>query len=289
MRKFYYIFFILLLILTACSQTPKKEETAPQQEVNLLEVHFIDVGQGDSIYIKTPDGETILIDAAKETKAETIISYLKEQQVSEIDYLISTHPDADHIGGMDKVIESFPIHHVYAPKVSHTTNQYKQFLEAVQKRGLKITVAAKGVTLPITDVNAEFIAPVGEYGKDLNNWSAVLKVTYGKSAFLFTGDAEFRSEKDMIASGEDLHATVLKLGHHGAKEASSQEFIDAVNPEIAVISAGLNNSYGHPTSETLVRLGNRKIYRTDEDGTIVIAANKDKIVGVSLANEPLKE
>lgn len=243
-----------------------------------LAVHYIDVGQGDSIYIKTPNGEDILIDGGNKDGSD-VVSYLKKQKVNDIELMIATHPDADHIGGLDEVLKAFKVKSVYAPKVSHTTEAYKDFLNAVKAEKVKIQSAKSGVDLKIKGLTAKFVAPVKEYGKDLNNWSAVLYITYGKNTFLFTGDAEEQSEKDMLNSKQSLKADVLKVGHHGAKETTTDAFLNAVQPKYAVISVGAKNSYKHPTNEVLNRLNKVKatVYRTDKHGSIIISSDGKKI------------
>jgi competence protein ComEC len=238
-------------------------------------VHFINVGQGDSIYIKAPNGEDILIDGGNKDGSD-VVAYLKKQKVKDIEFMIATHPDADHIGGLDEVLKAFPVKNVYAPKVSHTSQAYKEFLTAVKNKKLTIKTAKADVTLPVKGINAKFVGPVKTYSNsDLNDWSAVLKITYGKKSFLFTGDAEARAEADMVKAKKDLRADVLKVGHHGAKTSTSTTFLKAVKPTYAVISVGKNNSYGHPTSEVLNRLKSYKvnIFRTDKQGTIIATTN----------------
>ncbi|MBS4198332.1 MBL fold metallo-hydrolase [Bacillus sp. FJAT-49732] len=247
-----------------------------------LVVHFIDVGQGDSIFIKTPQGENILIDAGNRAKGHDVVAYLKKQNVKTINYMVATHPDADHIGGLDEVINAFKVDHIYAPKVSHTTQAYKDFLNAVKKKNYKIKTAASGVKLPLKDksVAASFLAPVKSYStSDLNNWSAVLHVKYNKNTFLFTGDIESKGEKDLISKKVLTKVDVLKVSHHGAKEASTSEFLNIVKPKYAVISVGKGNRYKHPTSETLKRLSAVKanIYRTDLSGTITATSDGNTI------------
>ncbi|EJR15637.1 S-layer homology domain-containing protein [Bacillus paranthracis] len=245
-----------------------------------LEVHYIDVGQGDATFIKSPSGETILIDGGNNGKGKVVANYLKGLGFQTIDYMIATHPDADHVGGLDEVLYAMNVKNVYAPKVSHTTQTFQDFLTAVANKGLTIKEAKSGVTLPINGLNSQFLAPVKEYGNDLNEWSAVLKVTHGSKSFLFTGDAESKSEKDMVATyGSGLKSDVLKPGHHGSKTSSSQPFLDAVKPSIAVISAGAGNRYGHPTQETLAKLNamSVKVYRTDLNGTVIITSDSSNI------------
>lgn len=240
-----------------------------------MKVHYIDVGQGDSIYIKGPEGEDILIDGGGKGKGDEVISYLQSQKVDDIEIMISTHPDADHIGGLDEVLEAYKVESVYAPQVSHTTQAYEDFLLAVKNEGLTIKPVKTGVMLNVKGVSAKFIAPYREYGTNLNDWSAVLHVTYNQKSFLFTGDAELASEKDMIASKQLLKADVLKVSHHGADNGSSEEFLRLVQPKYSVISVGSNNSYGHPTAGTLNRLKaiGSTIYRTDLSGNITFTTD----------------
>ena len=243
-----------------------------------LTVHFIDIGQGDAIYMKTPNGKNILIDAGNRAKGHDVVNYLKKQKVKTIDVMIATHPDADHIGGLDEVLNAFKVKAVYAPKVSHTTQAYKDFLNAVKRKKLKIKTAKAGVSIPVNDtsVKMKFVGPTKNYAKsDLNNWSAVVHLTHKKNTFLFTGDAETKAEKDMLAKKIVGKVDVLKVSHHGAKGATSKAFLNKVKPTHAVISVGKNNRYKHPTTETLNRLKAAKanIYRTDRQGTIRATSN----------------
>ncbi|WP_214891373.1 ComEC/Rec2 family competence protein [Exiguobacterium sp. s142] len=240
-----------------------------------IKVHYIDVGQGDAIYIKMPSGEDVIIDGGNKGKGDAIVAYLKKQKVDDIEVLISTHPDADHIGGLDEILDAYRVENVYAPKVKHTTQAYKDFLQAVKREGKTIKTAQMGVSLPIKGVSAKFVGPVKSYSdSDLNNWSAVLHVTYKKNTFLFTGDAEHVAEKDMMAKKQTLRADILKVGHHGAKTSTSSTFLNTVKPKHAIISVG-KNSYGHPTSEVVTNLKRQKVnmLRTDKNGTIIITGN----------------
>jgi competence protein ComEC len=243
-----------------------------------LSVYFLNVGQGDATYIKTAAGDDILIDAGKNEAGGAVVDYLKQLGVDDIEVLISTHPDADHSGGLDDVLHNFRVESVYAPKVSHTTNTFKDFLLAVKAQKLTIKEAKAGVVLPLKGVTANFVGPMKAYGTDLNDWSAVLHVTHGNNKFLFTGDAETKSETDMINSKQSLKADVLKVGHHGSKSSTSGAFLKAVAPKYAVISVG-KNSYGHPTKEIIDRLKNAKVttYRTDLNGTVTFISDGKSI------------
>ncbi|MCY9696420.1 MBL fold metallo-hydrolase [Paenibacillus alginolyticus] len=246
-----------------------------------LKVHYIDVGQGASQLIIGSSGKTILIDAGNNDKATLVVNYLKKQGVSKIDILIGTHPDADHVGGLDAVIDNFEIGKIYMPKVQSNTKTFEDVLLAIQRKGLKVATAKAGLTLDWEmDTNVQMIAPVEQYS-DTNEMSAVIHLSYGQTSFLFMGDAESKSEQDMISSKVNLRSDVLLVGHHGSNSSSSQAFLDAVKPSYAVIQVGKSNNYGHPTAEVLKRLLDRgiKTYRTDDQGNIIFTTNgKDILV-----------
>ncbi|MBD7971264.1 MBL fold metallo-hydrolase [Paenibacillus sp. Sa2BVA9] len=259
----------------------KKEETTTQAAkpstttpTGKLTVHYIDVGQGASQLIQTPGGKTMLIDGGNNDDEQRMVSYLKKQGVSRVDVLIGTHPDADHVGGLDAVVDAFDIGKIYMPKVSSNTKTFESLLTSIQNKGLKVTTAKAGVTIDLDDqLDVKMVAPVKSYD-DKNEMSAVVKLAFSKNSFLFTGDAESGSESDMINSGVNLKSDVLLVGHHGSNSSTSQAFLNAVNPTYAVIQVG-DNSYGHPVDNILKRLHNKnvKIYRNDLQGTIVFTSN----------------
>ena len=245
-----------------------------------VKVHYINVGQGDSILIQTGN-ENILIDGGGKGKGDEVVAYLKKQKVKTLNAVVSTHPDADHVGGLAYVINNMTVKAVYAPKVTHTTQAYKNFLTAVKKKNLKIKVAKKGVEIPTKNksISLDFIGPVKEYKKtDLNNWSAILLLKHNKKSFLFMGDAEKTAEADLLKAKLITNIDVLKVAHHGAKEATTGNFLKIAKPNYAVIPVG-NNSYGHPTNDVLKRLKNEKaaVYRTDKNGNIVFTSTGKKI------------
>ena len=244
-----------------------------------LVVHFIDVGQGDSILLES-DNHFMLVDAGENDQADTVISYLENAGVCALDYVVGTHPHSDHIGGLDKVIEHFDVSNVILPPVEHTTRTFEDVLDAVEAKDLKITRPKVGDTRSLGRANFTILAPNDDYGKDLNDWSVGLRVTYGDNRFVMCGDAETLAEADMLKNGIDLSADVLKLGHHGSSTSSSPAFLDAVNPSVAIISCGQGNSYGHPHRETMEKLSERNItvYRTDEDGSITAACDGENII-----------
>ncbi len=198
-------------------------------------VYFIDVGQGDCELIRTPDGQNILIDAGTNATGDKLVQYLEQLGVEQIDTLIATHPHEDHIGGMDEVVNAFPIGDVYLPKVADsqtpTTRTYERLLEAIADKGLSITPGCGGMTILDDDgIKLEFLAPNADSYADLNSYSIVAKLTCGQKSFLFTGDAEADSEEEMLHAGYDLRSDVLKCGHHGSSTSTSAAFLQAVQP-----------------------------------------------------------
>ncbi|ACA56429.1 ComEC/Rec2 family competence protein [Clostridium botulinum] len=268
----------LSIVFTACSQQSSNAVNTSNKS-NELKVHYIDVGQGDSILVQTKD-KNILIDAGTRKSSDNLISYLKKQHIKKLDYVIATHPHEDHIGGMPKVIEEFEISNFYAPKKTANTKIFKDMILQLKKKNLKINVAKKGISLDLSNNSSlDFLAPVKDNYENTNDSSAVVKLTHGNTKFLFTGDAEKTSEKDILNSNEDLSSNVLKVGHHGSHSSSSKEFLDKINPKIAIISCGKNNDYGHPHKETMKELNKRNIevYRTDIDGNIVLTSDGENI------------
>ena len=234
-----------------------------------LAVHFIDVGQGDSILAES-DGHYMLIDAGENDQAGTVISYLKAQGVTKLDYVIGTHPHSDHIGGLDKVIDTFPVDKVILPPVEHTTKTFEDVLDSIASRGLKITKPTPGHSYDLGDASFTILSPVKDYGSDLNNWSVGVRLTYGDNSFVMCGDAENQAEEDIIKNGAVLKADVLKAGHHGSSTSTSDAFLKKVSPSWVVIQCGKGNSYGHPHKETMEKLKKAgcQVLRTDEEGTI---------------------
>lgn len=269
----YAALILCLSILAGCSFSGSTKDQSPGSPVDgkgKLQVIFIDVGQGASQLIITPTGKTLLIDAGNNDQEQVMLNTLKRYGVTRLDIVIGTHPDADHIGGLDKVIDQLSIGKIYMPKVSSNTKTFESVLRSIQRKGLKVTTAKAGLTLNLdSGVQVNMIAPLSRY-EDINNNSAVVKVTYGKRSFLLTGDAEAESEKDMLASGANLRSDVLLVGHHGSKSSTSTAFLKKVNPQYAVIQSGKGNKYGHPTQTILKRLQKQgvKVYRNDTQGTV---------------------
>lgn len=238
-----------------------------------LEIYFFDVGQADSILLKNQE-QTVLIDAGNNADGKWLVQKLESLDIKKIDYLIGTHPHEDHIGGMDDVIENFDIGTIYMPKVQTNTKTFEEVLDAVAQKNLKITSPQIGTTFNVGDAVCEVMA-CGEGTKEeknnLNLASIVIRTTYGKQSYLFMADAETKNE--VVRTWPQTN--VIKIGHHGSDTSSSLNFIKQVQPQIAIISVGKDNHYGHPKESILNRLQsqNIEIYRTDTNGTIYISSD----------------
>ncbi len=284
----------LLLPLAGCggelfpASTEQPDRLTAPADGQTLTVSFLDVGQGDSVFIELPDSRTMLIDASESNYAGQIESYIRGRGHSKIDYLVATHPHSDHIGGMSAIVNAFDIGEVWMPDADSTTATYEKLLTAISDKGLKIHTAKAGkVILEEESLRISLLAPCSDSYSDLNNYSAVIKLTYGAARFLFTGDAEKLSEEEMLASGADLSADVLKIGHHGSSTSSSEAFLKAVAPSFGVISCGKDNSYGHPHQETLTAAEQLQIplLRTDLEGTIVFSSDGSEIKRTEIGSE----
>lgn len=268
---------ILSLLLTAallCSCSP--EDFWAQLEGlqdSKLYVHFLDVGQGDSIFIELPNSETMLIDAGENYHGADIISYIESEGHNKIDYLVATHPHSDHIGSMPYIVRNFEIGTVYMPKVSTNTSTYENLLKSCKSKKLTVKNGKAGVNIfSNDDLTADIVAPSVIDESNLNNCSIVIKLTYGSRSFLLTGDAE---KKEMNAIKTDISADVLKAGHHGSRSSTTKDLLKRINPDITVISCGKNNDYNHPHKEVLTALKETgsTIYRTDKDKTVMISTD----------------
>lgn len=277
-RIFFEILIILLAFLIINNQDKIKNLFNQNNNQNqndyintnndLLKVHYLDVDQGDSIFIELPNNETMLIDAAESYQSENIINYLKNLNYQKIDYVIGTHPHTDHIGGLKNIINTFEIGKIYMPKVVSTTKTYESLLMAIKDKNLKINTAKAGTSIIDTDaLKINILAPNNSTYTELNNYSVVTKITYGTTKFLFMGDAEKLSENEIK---ENVTADVIKIGHHGSNTSSSIDFIKKVNAKYGIISVGLNNKYNLPKEETITNWENSgtKIYLTSTNGTI---------------------
>lgn len=245
-----------------------------------IEVSYLDVGQGDSAYIRVNDMD-ILIDAGPKSDSDKLMKQLEEKNIDDFEIVIATHPHEDHIGGMTKVLENYKVESFYMPKITHNTKTFENMINAVEKQGIKINVLKDGVNIDIGEgALLETFSPIQETYDNLNNYSPIMKLTFGSKSFLFTGDAEKEVEKEVLNKySAELDADVIKFGHHGSSTSSSKEFIEAVSPSYGIISCGADNSYGHPHKEIieLINTMNIKAYRTDTQGQITIISDGNNI------------
>lgn len=243
-----------------------------------FEVHFIDVGQADSALIEC-DGETMMIDGGNVADSNVVAAYLKKEDVTELNYVVCSHAHEDHVGGLSGALSVTKADNIYAPKTEANTKAYKNFKKKAEEQNVEIKHPNVGDEIQLGSSTVEFLGPVDENGKDLNSTSIVLKITYGNTSFLFTGDAESDEEEEILNSGADLKSTVLKVGHHGSRTSTSYPFLREVMPQYAVISVEKGNSYGHPNEETLSKLSDAgvEVYRTDESGDIVMTSDGNNI------------
>lgn len=242
-----------------------------------LEAHFIDVGNADAILVSC-GGQYLLIDAGEKSAGDTVVAYLQQQGVQTLDFVIATHADADHIGGMKQVVETFPVRHFlmkFMPQGQEpTTSVYINLLETLDARGVQVTDVMPQDVFSLGEASVEIIGPVAK-DEDKNEQSVVCRVTHGSQRLLFTGDAGKTEENTLLEAGVSLQADLLKVGHHGSKNSSSAAFLKAVGARYAVISCGADNDYGHPNKQvldTLEAIG-ATVYRTDRNGTVVAVSD----------------
>ena len=259
------------------------EEIAPNiyEMYGDMRAHFIDVGQGDCTFIELGNGMTMLIDAGNPGNGDEIVDYIKGLQYSDIDIVVATHPHDDHIGGMATVLDAFKVDKMYMPEKEHTTNSFDRMLDEIEENDIELIPAKAGTNILESGyIDIDILAPVKDGYSNLNNYSAVVRLTYNETVFLFTGDAEKEVEQAIL--NEDLDADILKVGHHGSDSSSSKAFIDAVSPTVAVISCGVNNRYGHPDDITLQTLENAgaEVLATDINGTVIVQADMHKKIKV---------
>ena len=237
-----------------------------------LEVHFIDVGQGDSELIIADDGSTMLIDAGPNSSEASLLRYLKTNNIEKLDVVVFTHPHEDHIGGGDYILNNIPADKVIMPDATANTATFERLLDAIDKAGADVQIAQSGDTFTLGSATVKILAPNSEKYDSMNDYSVVMHLTFGETSFMFTGDAEKKSEYEILAKYPEsvLKSDVLKLGHHGSSTSNSDAFLAAVDPTVAVAECGVDNDYGHPHREVVRALEklNIKLFRTDKDGTV---------------------
>lgn len=268
MNKKLLIFSIIIIaLLTGCD---KNKDFC---------IHVIDVGQADSILITTPSNKNMLIDGGDEDSAKIIKSYLKNKKVKNLDVVIATHPDSDHIGSLDYIIDNFDVEKIYMPNQTTDSECYINLIDSCNKKNLKVNYLSKDDSFNLDDSTNIYVLSPSYITDNNNSNSIVLNISYKNNNFLFTGDCEESNEMDMINSYNLEDIDFLKVAHNGSYTASSLTFLEETTPDIAVISCGYKNSYGHPHKSTLDNLESvdAKIFRTDQNGSMQFYSDGEKI------------
>ncbi|WP_066873830.1 ComEC/Rec2 family competence protein [Clostridium mediterraneense] len=271
-RKFIIILLAIpFLIFISCNNSKANND--------LMFVHFIDIGQGDSTLINV-NNKNVLIDSGPNSAESDLISYLKKNKIKKLDYLITTHPHEDHIGNIDSILKTFKVENFLAPKTIYDSKDFKNMIVALKEKNMNIDILSNNsskINLG-ENIKVDIFSSKSNNHENINNYSPLIKISFINTSFLFTGDAEEELEQELLDNNID--SDVLKVGHHGSSTSSSESFLSKVSPNISVISCGINNKFNHPTKETLDKLKSIEstIYRTDEDGTIVLVSNGYKII-----------
>ena len=285
-KRLISLFLLLSALLCGCAeveipQTAATTAAAPAVSGGGLTVHFIDVGQADCTLLEC-DGEYMVIDGGNKEDGQLVVSYLEQQGVEELSAVVCTHAHEDHVGGLPSVLAVYPTETVYAPTKTYSSNIFDDFVYYTDQQGLDITIPEPGDEFTLGTANVTVLGPTQSY-PDPNDTSIILRVDYGESSFLFTGDMETGAENDMLDywSGEPeiFNVDVLKVGHHGSNTSTGYRFLYEVDPTYGVISVGKDNSYGHPHDEPMSRLKDAGVtlFRTDELGHIVAATDGSEI------------
>ncbi|HBL84587.1 MAG TPA: hypothetical protein DDZ99_06735 [Clostridiales bacterium] len=270
---------------TSISQTSEVE--SEESLVNLkkyMKLHFIDVGQGDAIFIELPNKQCMLVDAGDTTSGTLVVNYIKNLGYTSIDYFVATHPHTDHIGGLPAIFNAFQVKSIYMPNASNATSAYQNMMSVISNEKLTPITVMDGIYIIKTyNLQIEFLAPNSNNYENLNNYSAVIKITFENNIFLLMGDAEELSESEIT---DNVQADVVKVGYHGGATASTQNFVTHVSPKYAIISVGKNNTFGHPSADVIARWENSgaTVYRTDLYGTIVVTSDGLNIDVESMTN-----
>ena len=272
-----FVTFILSVLLALTLVLPGSAVTANADGQGNMAVHFIDVGQGLAILVQS-GGENLLYDGGNRSHADEVVQYLKNQQVETINYMISSHYDEDHLGGLVKCLDNFEVEHVLGSDYVHTSDLFNTFMNTATAHAIIVEYPSVGDTYEFGTGSFTVMAPDG-ISQNSNDNSVVIRLVNGNNSFMFMGDAEETSEQDMISTGMNLDCDVLSLGHHGSASSTSWDLLEAASPSWAVISCGLNNSYGHPAAETMGKLSDMDIpvFRTDDQGTVIALSDGNTI------------
>ena len=274
------IIFTLLLLLCFFSSLLTKKLNSYKVNPNLMYVHYINVDQGDAILIQV-NNKNLLIDSGPKNHKKQLVKFLTDLNISKLDYVIATHPHEDHIGNMNTVLNSYKVQSFYAPKVYSYTKSFEQMIDSLKSNNLKINPIKRGCnTINLGfQTNVEVFSPINDTYDNENNYSPVIKISFGNNSFLFTGDAEKEIEDKLILLNDDLKADILKVSHHGSSSSTSDAFLNRVSPKYAVISVGKNNIYDHPNDTIISKLNtyNINILRTDIQNNITLISDGTNI------------
>lgn len=289
--KYYIAALVIVVLLNIAAAWMEQEQQEPddsksnnQQNSEIeglnskeMEVHFLDVDQGLCILVKLGD-EVLIYDGGERDTSSQVVAYVKDLGITEIDYMISSHYDSDHVSGLIGCLNAFDVKNVIGSNYEHNSKLYGSFIDAVKAEGLEMQYPEVGTEYSFGEAVITILSPE-EISKDSNANSVAIKLTYGESDFIFTGDADYGSERDMVASGIDIDCEVLSVGHHGSASSSSSIFLENTTPEYVVISCGKGNSYGHPHEEVMELLENMEIdvFRNDVQGTVVATTDGKSI------------
>lgn len=259
--------------------------TANSTKTNGFKLHMLDVGQGDSLLLEC-DGSYMLVDAGEADKGNGVVEYLKGQNVRRLSYAVITHPHSDHFGGMKKVLQSIPTDNIVMTEAYNTTRAWESLIDYIDKENFNVVFPKTNDVFNVGSCKVNIYSPNID-NDNKNNCSLVLRAVYDNMAVLLTGDTEKSEEKEILESGFNVQADVLKLGHHGSSTSTSSEFLEKVNPSLALISCGKNNDYGHPHKETLSKLKNSDIpvMRTDLDKAVTVSLCNNKITVLASKRE----
>ena len=280
-KKLFSLFLILSLLLCGCAEAPQPTAATVPPSGDGLMVHFVDVGQADCILIEC-GSEFAIIDGGNKDDGQLVVSYLEQQGVQELSAVICTHAHEDHVGGLPSVLSVYPTAAVYGPTRTYSSNIFDDFLYYTDQQRLEVTIPAPGDTLTVGDAVLTVLGPVQSYA-ETNDTSIVVRLDYGDTSFLFTGDMEVAAENDMLdywsGNSDIFHVDVLKVGHHGSDTSTGYRFLYEVDPTYGVIPVGKDNSYGHPHAEPLSRLRDAGVtlLRTDELGHILAVSDGKEI------------
>ena len=277
-QKIVYV-VVLVIALAAMYLLDRPAEEAPLfvPEGSDFQIYYLDVGQADSALVVC-DGKTMLIDGGNVDDAEYVCSALDAAGVKTLDYVICTHAHEDHVGALAGVLDEFPADTVYCSVDEYTTKCFREFVSSAENQGKDIEIPIAGDSFDLGSSRVTILGPLWDY-EETNEQSIVLRVVYGSTSFMFTGDATKATEEDMLAEGSVVRSTVLKVAHHGSDTSNGQLWLDAVDPQYAVISVGVDNDYGHPHDEVMERLEalNIPIYRTDTMGMVVCTSDGESV------------